>query len=472
MRCQQFGLWLSRHATPHTRARKPLTLEVLEQREVLSTARLQILHNSPYDAAAVVDVYVNDARLLDDFRFRTATPFVDVPAGVELKIDVAPGDSMSSKSSIFTARVTLEEGVTYLAAAVGDPLESTGQTAFGLSLNTMGREAARKPGNVEFLVLHGAPDAPVVDVNARGVGTLVNDIAFRSYAPDYLSVPAAAYTVDITLADGSTRVASFGADLTGLADAALVVAASGFVVPPTSTSPAFGLLAVLPNGKTLLLPGLAATVEGTADGDSFTVRSAGPAAGVVEVIGPGAELTRFLTLTNPVIRIQGLAGSDRLVFEAPDDVTGTSSVIEFDGGDDTDEVIVRATRFADTIGLVESNDTLEVFVNATSLTVLGIEALSIWAGLGDDSIDATNVSTLGLVLSGDDGDDFILGGQGNDLILGGAGNDYLVGGAGNDLLFGGAGDDWLFGEEGDDLLIGGDGDDHLDGGDGFDILID
>jgi hypothetical protein len=61
-----FGLWVA------TAAGGPLLpLPLADQ-----TARVQVIHNSPDLAAAEVDVYLNDVLLLDDFAFRTATPFV------------------------------------------------------------------------------------------------------------------------------------------------------------------------------------------------------------------------------------------------------------------------------------------------------------------------------------------------------------------------------------------------------------
>ncbi|MDZ4679839.1 MAG: DUF4397 domain-containing protein, partial [Saprospiraceae bacterium] len=63
------------------------------------TARVQVIHNSP---SPTVDVYANGALLLDDFVFRTATPFVDLPAGIEIDLAVAPGNSTSVNDAIAT----------------------------------------------------------------------------------------------------------------------------------------------------------------------------------------------------------------------------------------------------------------------------------------------------------------------------------------------------------------------------------
>lgn len=63
------------------------------------TARLQVIHNAP---EPTVDIYVNGALLLNDFTFRSATPFIDVPANVVLSIAVAPGTSTSVSDAIAT----------------------------------------------------------------------------------------------------------------------------------------------------------------------------------------------------------------------------------------------------------------------------------------------------------------------------------------------------------------------------------
>ena len=220
-----------------------------------SQARLQVIHNAADPAAATVDVYVNGTLLLDDFAFRTATPYIDVPAGVELNIGVAPGTSTSVNDTLKNFQVTLTNGQSYVAIANGvlNPANFATNpdgrsTAFTLFLQDNMREEATTT-DVDFRAVHGASDAPTVDVVAVGAGVLVDDAAYGDITP-YLTVPAAAYTLQVTPgSNNAVVVASFIADLSSLGGGSAVVFASGFLDPGMNQNgPAFGLFAALPNG--------------------------------------------------------------------------------------------------------------------------------------------------------------------------------------------------------------------------------
>ena len=227
-------------------------------------ARVQVIHNSPYAAAATVDIYINDALTLDDFNFRDATEYINLAAGVAITIDVTAADAADNSAPVFTKEIAapgLTEGETYVLVAAGDPLGGDGQPAFDIFINAMGREAADAAGNAEFLVFHGSPDAPTVDVVERTAGTLVDDFSHGEFSDDYISVPAGDYDIDVTLMDQSAVAYSAVAGLAGAADAALVVLASGFLTPAEETDPGFGLLAVFADGTTALLPENTARVQ-------------------------------------------------------------------------------------------------------------------------------------------------------------------------------------------------------------------
>jgi hypothetical protein len=246
-----FGLWVATAAGGNL---IPLPLAVSP------TARVQVIHNSPDLAAAVVDVYVNDVLALDDFEFRTATPFIDLPAGSPLSIDVAPGNSTSSAQSLYNLTTTLADGETYIAVANGI-VSPTGSSApnFALSVFGQGREVASNPAQTDVLVNHGSPDAPIVDIVETAVpaGTIVNDVSFPSFA-GYLELPNLDFTLDVRDATGLTTVASYSAPLQtlGLAGDAITVLASGFLNPAAnSNGPGFGLwVATAAGGDLIPLP--------------------------------------------------------------------------------------------------------------------------------------------------------------------------------------------------------------------------
>lgn len=223
-----------------------------------STARLQVIHNSADAAASTVDVYAGETLLIDDFEFRTATPFIDVPANVEISLGIAPANSTSSGDAIAVIPVTLENGGTYIAVADGlvstegyDPVQP-----FALAVYDMAREVAADPANTDVLVHHGSTDAPAVDVNEVlvGAGTIVDDLAYGSFA-GYLELPTADYTLDILDETNTTKVAQFQAPLStlGLGGEAITVVASGFLTPDANSDGApFGLWVALASGGDLI----------------------------------------------------------------------------------------------------------------------------------------------------------------------------------------------------------------------------
>ncbi|WP_019038020.1 GEVED domain-containing protein [Psychroflexus tropicus] len=226
----------------------------------IPSARVQVVHNAPDPAAEVVDVYLNGDLLLDDFEFRTASPFVDAPANTPITIDIAPGTSTDVSESIFSVSPTLVDGETYIVVADGvlDPSlfdDSVNAIAFNLEVFAGAREAAASAGNTDVLVHHGSPDAPTVDVvNQGNGGVLVDDISYPEFQ-GYLELPTGNYVLDVTTADNSAVVESYLALLAtfGLEDAAVTVFASGFLDPAANQNgPAFGLWVSLASGGPLV----------------------------------------------------------------------------------------------------------------------------------------------------------------------------------------------------------------------------
>ena len=223
------------------------------------TARVQVIHNSADAAAEFVDVYLNEDLLIQDFEFRTASPFIEAPAGEEIVLSVAPAGSTSVEDAIYSAEVTLAGGETYVLVADGIVSASGYNPAppFGLQIYPMGREAATDPTNTDVLVHHGSTDAPTVDIVETGVGagTLVDNISYTEFQ-GYLELPTADYVIDVRDETGTVTVASYQAPLASLNldGAALVAVATGFLDPSqNSDGPGFGIGVALPSGGPLVM---------------------------------------------------------------------------------------------------------------------------------------------------------------------------------------------------------------------------
>jgi len=228
-----------------------------------ATARVQVIHNSP---SPTVDIYANDDRLLDNFVFRTATPFIDVPAGVEINFGVALDNSVSANDAIANFPVTFEEGKTYVVIASG---VVGGNPGFGLSVYDMGEESADSPDNVGILFFHGSPDAPTVDITVGG-SPIIDDVSFGEFQ-GYLNVPADSYNLSVTPGnDNSTVVASYTADLNFWAGNSMVIFASGFL---GGGDPGFEPWVALSNGGTFPLPAFT-NLDGSGS-QSFVTRATG-----------------------------------------------------------------------------------------------------------------------------------------------------------------------------------------------------
>jgi len=238
----------------------------------VTSTRLQAIHNSADLAAAQVDVYLQSAstgtaaiKIIDNFAFRTASPYIDVPVGEVVSLSIAAPTSTSAAGAIATFTYNLASSSKYQLIASG-LVSATGYSPsataapFDLKVYASARERSTNANNTDVLVFHGATDAPIVDVQAQGVGTIVNDIAYGTFnAAGYLELAtnttAGNFTLHVTNAVGTATVASYGAPLNtlGTTGLGLTVLASGFLDPTVnSNAPAFGLFAAIPAGGALI----------------------------------------------------------------------------------------------------------------------------------------------------------------------------------------------------------------------------
>ena len=218
---------------------------------LMSQASVQIIHNSPTpgtDSGPTVDIYVNGGLLpeLTAVEYRQATAYLPVTAGIDIEVAVAVSPSTGPEDAFDTfALGQLEDGVFYTVTAAG--IAGDMDTPFNLYAGA--GQTTASAGNVGIQAFHGSTDAPAVDVDARFVGNLIPNLAFGNYS-GYLEVEEDTYILDVRAAGDPNIVASFIADLNGLAGASANVFASGLL----GGTPAFGLFAALPDGTVVPLP--------------------------------------------------------------------------------------------------------------------------------------------------------------------------------------------------------------------------
>jgi len=83
---------------------------------------------------------------------------------------------------------------------------------------------------------------------------------------------------------------------------------------------------------------------------------------------------------------------------------------------------------------------------------------------------AINLTSTGIIMTGNGGPDTLYGGEGPDDIRGFEGDDHLFGNGGHDRLIGDSGDDFVSGGRGNDTIVGGEGADTLLGSGGNDSI--
>ena len=227
---------------------------------VSADAAVQFIHNAL--PASPVDVYVNDTRVLDDFDFRTATPYLEVPAGDAL-VDVTDGGAADNSAPFFTTTLSLTPQETYIAIANG----VAGQN-FDILVKADARPAADDTSKAEFFIAHGVLDAPASGVDVRLLDpfnenlpsqTLADDINFEELS-DYLSLDPALFNIDATSFNGSTVYDAYHFDLEAFGGKTFTLLLSGLLSPATG-DPAFAVVGFDADGNPLMLDVATATED-------------------------------------------------------------------------------------------------------------------------------------------------------------------------------------------------------------------
>ncbi len=301
----------------------------LVQLPEIRSVRVQIVHNAPDTTLRNVDVFINGDLALDNFAFRTATPFLELKGGVPYTVGIKPANTTDAPQGF---EVTFENDKQYVVTAAGlwNPFAYSG-VGFGDFLHLNVIEPAfdiSVPGTVSLAVQHGAPDAPTVDVTAGIPATVaVNDLAYNASTP-YLPLPSGDYLFGITPAnDNTTVVAQYYADLAALDGNAGVVYASGFLGADNAFADApFGLWLALPAGGNLMPLGKVGSTN-----VQYVHNSPDPAAALVDVYVNGqlaSDNFAFRTASAYVPQLTGYP--NRIAIAPPNSNSANDALLTFE----------------------------------------------------------------------------------------------------------------------------------------------
>ncbi len=185
----------------------------------------------------------------------------------------------------------------------------------------------------------------------------------------------------------------------------------------------------------------------------------------------GGSLDDTLTGTNGINYLGGNDGNDTLAgLDGTDFLYGGEGNDVANGGNDNDEL--SGENGNDTLNGDDGNDTIYggagndvidggagtgdwvIYNTSSALVVVNLQTGTA-TGEGTDTL--TNIENIfgslyNDTLTGDGGDNYILGYAGNDTLEGGTGNDTVDGGAGNDIFIGGTGNDTITGGTNNDII--------------------
>lgn len=185
-----------------------------------SPAVVNVAHFAPFAGSVdetSVTVRVNGADALTDFKFGDIAKGVELPAGDYL-IEIVP---TGTDTVAISGNVTVEGGVTYTLAAIGDganqPLE-----LFALVDDTVAPDSGAK-----LRIAHLAPfaadlDATQVDICTDDGAVVLAGVPYKVFTDPYLALPAGDYDLKITIAGSGCEAVALDLPSVRLSDGDIV----------------------------------------------------------------------------------------------------------------------------------------------------------------------------------------------------------------------------------------------------------
>lgn len=210
--------------------------------EATPTAQIQLVHNSP---DPTLDLYAGDHKVADDWTFRSATPYFEVPADRAVTFQIAGSTSISVADAFLPQDLSFESGKTYTVYAAG--------VIFGNPAYTLISHISQKTGTqttkVDYYIHHGSPDAPALEVEIFEGSTLAGNLSYGQFSTAG-SLDTGVYYLQVKQSGFNVLLGTWLADLRQWGGQAIEIFVSGYA----GSNPALGLFAVLADGTVVTFP--------------------------------------------------------------------------------------------------------------------------------------------------------------------------------------------------------------------------
>lgn len=200
---------------------------------VQGQAFVQFVHNSPDLSLDSMDVYINKSLVLDNFKFRQASEFIQGPTGFPLVIDVCPGNATGPDNPLYSTTVILNNGKKYLAIASGT-IDGNGYNPwqpFSLEIIDYARSQSAISTKSDILFYHGSTDLQSIRILDKGSGNVLSAHLAYGQFDGYKEMNPDVYTLEIQDSATQAKLFRVSLDLTSKQGKAGVVMASGFANP-------------------------------------------------------------------------------------------------------------------------------------------------------------------------------------------------------------------------------------------------
>jgi hypothetical protein len=146
---------------------------------------VRVLHASP-DAPAV-EIFVDGKEAVKSLSFPKETAYVTLPAGSH-HLQVFPaGAAYSAMGGVINATVPFKANTYYTVAAIGK-LKTIKAAVFSIP-------AMMNSAKAEVWFAHLSPNAPAVDIEAKGAGIVFKNVKFPNRSAMPIVVPGGSYTL-------------------------------------------------------------------------------------------------------------------------------------------------------------------------------------------------------------------------------------------------------------------------------------